>query len=110
MRMLEKLRKLTPDAKKKIVKTVAGTITFFVFIGWVLHFSGIFAGAYNSTKSKGATIFSFVEQNVEKAYNAFHQVVSKSKDIVASTTSAFETTGDTASSSETLNVTTTDEM
>ncbi|HEY4512133.1 MAG TPA: hypothetical protein VJH63_00540 [Candidatus Paceibacterota bacterium] len=97
--MLEKLRKLRPDTKKTIVKTVAGTITFFVFIGWALNFSETFSGAYESTKSKGAVVYSFMEQNVEKAYNAFRQIVSKKEEIQNATSSASEAIG-TASSSD----------
>lgn len=71
--MLERLRKMSSEAKKKVVALGAGFLTFIILALWLLHSSGLFYGAWQSASAEGVALFSFLDQNVEAAYNAFEK-------------------------------------
>ena len=75
--MLQSLRNLKPEAKKKVVLVVASILTFFVFIFWVLTFSGVFLNSLSDASTKGASAYGAFEQNVEKVYNTMTKMVPK---------------------------------
>lgn len=76
--MLNKLRGLNDDSKRKIVLVCASTLTLAVFIFWIFSFSGIFVNSVNDTMEKGASAYSAFEQNIEKVYNTMTKMVPKS--------------------------------
>ena len=73
--MLETLRKLSPDAKRKFALAVAGFITLLIFLGWALQSSAIFTRAYDAARSQGIAIFGFFDQNVQEVYTSFKETV-----------------------------------
>lgn len=75
--MLEHLRKMSPEAKKKVGIYVAGAITFLIFCFWILRWTGGLSATLETTKRQGVAVFGFLDQNVEKAYNAFQNNVPK---------------------------------
>jgi len=75
--MLQSLRNLKPETKKKLVLTVASTLTFFVFIFWIFTFSGTFINSLSDTSTKVASVYSAFEQNIEKVYNTITKMVPK---------------------------------
>ncbi len=89
--MIKFLRGLPHEAKRKVAAVVAGTLTVIIFCVWLLHSVGAFQKAYDGTREQGIAIFSFIDQNVEIAYNAFESI--KSPTVVQiSTTTATSTT------------------
>ena len=90
--MMERLRKMTPETKRKVVGFVAGFLTLLIFAGWLAHSTGLFSSTFKSTRQKGVALFGFVDQNVEKAYDAFQKNVPKNiTELAASTTEATTT-------------------
>lgn len=89
--MLKLLRGLSPEAKKKVVAVIAGVITVFIFIFWLMHFFGIFSKTFETTATQGTLVFDFVEKNVGDAYNAFHELTSKSESALGVASSSTET-------------------
>lgn len=71
--MLENLRKMSPEAKKKVVILCASVLTLVVAGTWGMYSYGVFASAFDGAKSQGVAVFSFLEQNVERAYNSFQE-------------------------------------
>jgi hypothetical protein len=107
--MLQKLRSLSSDAKKKVVISCAGSLTLVVFAFWIAHFSGIFSETLSNTKEKGAVVFSAIEENVGKVYNAFEKIIPKEQadnriEINSSSTSASSTTEIATTTSATTTV------
>jgi hypothetical protein len=94
--MLKKLRSLSSDAKKKIVVFCAGSMTFLVFIFWISNSFGTFSETFGETKEKGALVYSAIEENVGKVYNAFEKIIPKKEDgfvdLSGSSTNATSTT------------------
>ena len=88
--MLKLLRSLSPESKKKVVAVIAGIITLFIFIFWILHFFGIFSKAFDTTATQSTVFFDFVEKNVGDAYNAFHELTLKSESTLSVTSSSTE--------------------
>jgi hypothetical protein len=76
--MLQGLRNLEQESKRKVALVLAGTLTFFVFVFWILNFFGIFVSTMNSVVIKGASAYSAFELNVEKVYNTVTKMVPKS--------------------------------
>lgn len=64
---------MSPNAKKKVVAVCAGFLTLVILGAWTLHSYGLFASAFESTRGQGVAVFSFLEQNVERAYNSFQE-------------------------------------
>ncbi len=75
--MLQSLRNLKPETKKKVVLVVASTLTFFVFVFWVFNFFGVFLNTVSDTATKGASVYSAFEQNIEKVYNTVNSMIPK---------------------------------
>lgn len=75
--MLQALRNLKPEAKKKVALICAGILTFFVFIFWVITFSGAFLNSLSDATTKGASAYGAFEQNIEKVYNTMTKMVPK---------------------------------
>ncbi|MES2223851.1 MAG: hypothetical protein V4469_02870 [Patescibacteria group bacterium] len=73
--MLQRLRNLSQESKRKVVFASAGILTFFVFVFWIFNFSGIFVNTLNETATKGASAYGAFEQNVEKVYNTMTKMV-----------------------------------
>jgi hypothetical protein len=69
--MLETLRKMSIESKKKVVAICASFLTLVILGIWGVHSFGPLASALESTKSQGVAVFAFLEQNVERAYDAF---------------------------------------
>lgn len=90
--MLKLLRGLSPESKKKVVAVIAGVITLFIFIFWLVHFLGIFSKAFDTTATQSTVFFDFVEKNVGDAYNAFHELTLKSESTLSVTSSSTEMT------------------
>lgn len=75
--MLQGLRNLGQESKRKVALVLAGTLTFFVFVFWILNFFGIFVSTMNSVVIKGASAYSAFELNVEKVYNTMTETMPK---------------------------------
>lgn len=109
--MLEKLRKMPLSAKKKLVAFCAGSITVSIFGGWFLHSKDIFSKAYQSASTQGVALFSFVEQNVQIAHDAFQanmpNMTATSSEEIATSTDMIEasTTAETSTSTATTTIT-----
>ncbi len=98
--MLRHLRKLPPNAKRKFSAFIAGVITLLIFAAWLLHSAGAFASIYQSGRDQGIAIFSFFNQNVETAYDAYEARFGQAPQTIeteASTTAATTTEESTAS-------------
>lgn len=93
--MLQKLRNLSSNAKKKVIVSCAGSITFVVFLFWIFNFSVIFRETLDNTIEKGATAFAAVEENVGKVYNAFEKIMPSNPINNGSTTEEIATTTST---------------
>ena len=88
------------EAKKKLVGFCAGMFTFIIFGAWLVHATGIFSSAYESASAQGVALFSFVEQNVGQAYDAFQKNVPS---MTASSTGATTENIDNTEASSTAN-------
>lgn len=75
--MLQTLRNLKPEVKKKVVLAIAGILTSFVFVFWVFNFLGIFVATINNVTTKGASAYNAFELNVEKVYNTVTETMPK---------------------------------
>lgn len=84
--MLEKLRKMPLSTKKKLVAICAGSITLGIFGGWILQTTSTFSSVFQSASTEGVALFSFVEQNVQNAYDAFQKNVPSIEDSFTMTT------------------------
>ena len=73
--MLERLRKMSPEAKRKVVVFCAGILTFIILALWAVYSFGGFSLAFEKTREQGVAVFSFLDQNVERAYNSFKENV-----------------------------------
>jgi hypothetical protein len=70
--MLKFLHSMHPDAKRKLAAILAGLITLCIFAVWLLHSMGTLSRIADTTAKQSGEIYSFLDQNVEIAYNAFH--------------------------------------
>lgn len=82
--MINFLRKLPTDLKRKLVALVAGGVTLCILVLWFMYSMGTLNQTIESTKAQGSSVFNFLDQNVEIAYNAFTEV--KDRVFVATTT------------------------
>ncbi|MES2059433.1 MAG: hypothetical protein V4438_00195 [Patescibacteria group bacterium] len=71
--MLSSLRKMSPEAKKKVVGFCASALTLAILALWGVHSLGGFSAAFGKATDQGVALFSFVEQNVAGAYDAFEE-------------------------------------
>lgn len=81
--MLETLRKLPPDAKKKVALLIAGLITLLILIGWALRSSSVFGRTYEAAREQGIAIFAFFDQNVGEVYMAFQEKLPQVEEAVS---------------------------
>ncbi len=77
--MIRHIHKLPLGVRRKIALFIAGFITVLVFAFWINHSFGILESTYSETVSQGASLFGFLDQNVEIAYNAFDERYAKIK-------------------------------
>ncbi len=89
--MLRHLRKLSPEAKRTTSIFLASVLTLVIAGTWLLYSIGVFQTVYSKTREQGIAFFSFIDQNVEVAYNAFGETFKKSVIIETSTTTATTT-------------------
>jgi len=101
--MINLLRKLPPHAKRWVAGIVAGIIAVAIFVFWLANSFGFLGAAFDTTRSQGAAIFSFLDQNVEMAYNAFDTEFSKAT--AGTETEATTTATTTISATSTIRVT-----
>lgn len=99
--MLERLRKMSPEAKRKVVMFCAGILTFIILALWAAYSFGGFSLAFEKTREQGVAVFSFLDQNVEKAYNAFKENMPS-----FSASSTEETASTMATTTESISTTT----
>ncbi len=70
--MLKFLHSLSADAKRKLAAWIAGLISIGIFVVWLLYTMGTLGRIADSTAKQSGEIYSFLDLNVEIAYNAFH--------------------------------------
>lgn len=71
--MLETLRKLPPNAKRRVALVIAGIITLMILASWSLRSSGALTETIDAARGQGIAIFDFFDQNVERVYTAFQE-------------------------------------
>lgn len=79
--MLQKLRSLPNDTKKTLALLIAGFFCIIIFTFWIFSFLGILSQIKESSGKTGVAIFSFLDDNVNRAYNTFSNVFDKSQDV-----------------------------
>lgn len=75
--MLQKLRNLNDESKKKVIIFLSFFFSFGVFVFWFFHFFGVFALAFNEAGTKGSAALASLKQNVAEAYEGFQKIIPK---------------------------------
>jgi hypothetical protein len=75
--MLQKLRNLNDESKKKVIIFLSFFFSFGVFVFWFFHFFSIFTLAFNEAELKGSTALASLKQNVAEAYDGFQKIIPK---------------------------------
>ena len=73
--MLNHLRELPPEQKRKVVIWLAFGLTIIVFIVWVVYFFDVFGTVIAGIAEKSGGAYGVFEQKIESVYNEFDKLV-----------------------------------
>ncbi|MFZ2038638.1 MAG: hypothetical protein WAV11_01730 [Minisyncoccia bacterium] len=73
MNLLEKLRRRKSHEKNIIALTIAGIITFFIFIFWIYNVGLGLSQKQNDVELKDVSPMTFFEDNFSKVMTSFEQ-------------------------------------